>query len=266
MSYMLIGFADAKPSESIQPHRAPGMVVSALFVANPGGAPIAPPVLQYKGGKQKNKGARAKSLNDWLLEQHGDGLRIAGFCTVSTQEEAATMGLSLLEELPNTTVTPFRDGLQLRFPGHHVDFVQAVALQHYWFTLQVAALRAATLMPNGKKNLGINLDRFPAARANGIPGKPVPPQMEFASYALSMRNPRQRKVSTKRTTAWASHSISGHSIGGKLQVKGNGEEAALIQTFRYLTGSPLQPWHRSSLASTQRHSMTQQLATRLLMS
>ena len=95
-------------------------------------------------------------FNEWLAQQKDEGLLLAGFCTVSTQEEAARHGLSLIEELPDTGVEAHYDAYRLTFRNDRVDFANAVALEHYWTTLHFAALRAATRVPEGPKRIAIH--------------------------------------------------------------------------------------------------------------
>lgn len=160
-NFHLIGFADAKPSEAIQPHQLPGLAVAVVFPGKPGTNLIDIPIKQYKDYKPKAKGNAARNLAKWLREQMPKGLQLIGFFQVADQVDAATSGLSLLEELPNTHVEPHFDTYRLYFGNDHVDFAQAVALEYYEFTINLGALRAGLRIPPQYRKLFVAMDRFP---------------------------------------------------------------------------------------------------------
>ncbi|KPJ95858.1 MAG: hypothetical protein AMS18_02120 [Gemmatimonas sp. SG8_17] len=172
--FHLRGYADAKPSESIQPHELPGLAVAAVFPGKPDVELLEIPTRQYKEYKGKAKGNAALSLARWLEEQSSEGLHLTGFFQVADQVAAATSGLSLLEELPDTRVEPHYDSFRLYFGDQHVDFAQAVALEYYEFTVNLGALRAGLRIPPKYRHLFVAMDRFPGrSPEDSTPGEPV---------------------------------------------------------------------------------------------
>jgi hypothetical protein len=170
------GYADAKPSESIQKHDLPGLAVAVAFPHKPGEQVLQFPIKQYKDYKRKQKADRARQLAEWLIAQKKLGLVLTGFMHAHTQVAAATLGLELIEELPNTRVERHHDTYRLFFSDEYVDFAQAVALQYYFFTISFGILRAATRIPSEHRKLFVAMDRFPGADTNDAePGEPIPP-------------------------------------------------------------------------------------------
>jgi hypothetical protein len=175
-SFYLRGYADAKPSEAIQPHQLPGLAVAVVFPGKPGTDLIDVPIKQFKDYKPKAKGNAARALAKWLCEQSSKGLQLTGFFQVADQIEAATCGLSLLEELPNTHVEPHFDTYRLYFGNDHIDFAQAVALEYYEFTINLGVLRAGLRIPPQYRKLFVAMDRFPGRSPEvDTPGAPLEP-------------------------------------------------------------------------------------------
>lgn len=169
------GYADAKPSESIQPGGLPGIAVAVVFPWIPSDEMLSRPVKQYKDYSERRTPGKARELATWLADHRTQGLLLAGFCNVHTQSEAAVMGLDLIQELPDTRVEPHFDSFRLHFGDDSVDFAQAVALQYYLFTIQIGVLRAGTLIPSEYRTLFVAMDRFPGAGTDGgTPGQPLP--------------------------------------------------------------------------------------------
>lgn len=174
--FHLWGFADAKPSEAIQPHQLPGLAVAVVFPVKPGKEIIDVPIKQYKDYPSKTKGNAARKLAGWLLEEWPKGLQLTGFFQVADQSAAALSGLSLLEELPNTRVEPHFDTYRVYFGNDHVDFAQAVALEYYEFTINLGVLRAGLSLPPQFRKLFVAMDRFPGRSPDGVsPGRAVEP-------------------------------------------------------------------------------------------
>lgn len=172
--YHFFGFADAKPSEAIQPHQLPGLAVAVVFPGKPGKNIIEIPVNQYKDYPSKAKGNAARKLAEWLRGERLNGLRLTGFFQVAKQVEVAMCGLSLIEELPNTRVEPHFNTYRLYFGNDHVDFAQAVALEYYEFTINLGVLRATQTIPPQFRKLFVAMDRFPGrSPENGTPGTAV---------------------------------------------------------------------------------------------
>lgn len=170
------GYADAKPSESIQKHELPGLAVAVVFPYKLGEEVLKLPIKQYKDYDRRQKAGRARQLAEWLTTQKELGLVLSGFVHAHTQLDAATLGLDLIEELPGTRVEHHHDTFRLFFEGEHVDFAQAVALEYYSFTINFGILRAATRIQPKHRNLFVVMDRFPGADTNDTePGKPIPP-------------------------------------------------------------------------------------------
>jgi len=145
------GFADAKPSESIQQHELPGLVVSVVFPHRPGIDLLNCPVKQYKDYDSTRKAARASELASWLATQKQNGLVLSGFFLVYTQFAAATFGLDFIEELPDTHVEPHYDTYRLFFGDDYIDFAQAIALGYYYFAINLGVLFASSkLIKQGK--------------------------------------------------------------------------------------------------------------------
>lgn len=198
------GYADAKPSESIQPHAIPGIAVAVVFPYCRGNKEITPPLRQYKDYSQRQKATKARHLIDWLEEQRKEGLRLAGFSNTHTQQKAALMGLDLLQELPDSNVVPDYDSFRLNFGSHTIDLAQAVALQYYLFTIEIGILRAGTLLPQTQRHLRVLMDRFPATRpSDPTPGQPLP------------ATPGQRllQFTKSRASTWREIAKENQSIG-----------------------------------------------------
>jgi hypothetical protein len=94
------GYADAKPSESIQEHDLPGLAVAVAFPHKPGEEVLQPPIKQCKDYTRRKKAGRARKLAELLIAQKGLGLVLTGFVHAHTQDASATLGLELIEELP----------------------------------------------------------------------------------------------------------------------------------------------------------------------
>lgn len=87
------GYADAKPSESIQRHELPGLAVAVAvaFPYKPNEEVLELPVKQYKEYTHKQKADRAHRFATWLTNQKKQGLALAGFMHAHTQFDAATL-------------------------------------------------------------------------------------------------------------------------------------------------------------------------------
>ena len=169
------GYADAKPSESIQKHELPGLAVAVIFPFKPGEEVLELPIKQYKDYKPKQKAKRARQLAEWLTKQKGLGLELAGFVHAHRQLDAAKLGLELIEELPDTHVKRYHNAYRLLFEEEHIDFAHAVALEYYFFTISFGILRAGTRIPPQQRKLLVAMDRFPGADTNNArPGEPLP--------------------------------------------------------------------------------------------
>ena len=170
------GYADAKPSESIQRHDLPGLAVAVAFPHRPGEEMLQLTVKQYKDYNPRQKAARARQFAEWLIAQKELGLVLTGFVHAHTQVAAATIGLELIEELPNTSVERHYDTYRLYFDDEYIDFAQAIALEYYFFTISFGILRAGTRLPPKHRKLFLAMDRFPGAETNDAePGEPIPP-------------------------------------------------------------------------------------------
>lgn len=175
MKSILHGYADAKPSESIQKHELPGLAVAIAFPFKPGERILNPPVKQYKEYTRAQKANRANRLAAWLAAQKKDGLILTGFVHAHTQHAAATLGLELIEELPDSRVEPHHDSFRLFFEDEYIDFAQAVALEYYHFTVCFGILRAGTRIRPEHRNLFVAMDRFPGTDTDDAePGDPIP--------------------------------------------------------------------------------------------
>jgi hypothetical protein len=173
-NFNLRGYADAKPSEAIQPHQLPGLAVAVIFPGKPGTDLLELPIKQFKGYKKKSKGNAARRLAKWLRDQSSEGLQLTGFFQVADQVDAATCGLSLLEELPRTHVERHYDTYHLYFESDHIDLSQAVALEYYEFTINLGVLRAGLRLPHQYRKLFVAMDRFPGRSPETVtPGAPV---------------------------------------------------------------------------------------------
>lgn len=176
-SFYLQGYADAKPSEAIQRHQLPGLAVAVVFPSKPSRGFIDIPIKQFKDYKAKAKGKAARWLAAWLRDQSFHGLHLTGFFQAADQVDAATCGLSLIEELPNTHVEPHFDTFRLYFGNEHIDFAQAVALEYYEFTINLGVLRAGLSIPPQYRKLFVAMDRFPGrspeVNAQGVPIEPT---------------------------------------------------------------------------------------------
>lgn len=169
------GYADAKPSESIQKHELPGLAVAVVFPHKPGEEVLELPIKQYKEYDRRQKAGRARQLSEWLASQKELGLVLTGFAHAHTQLAAATLGLELIEELPATRIERHHGTFRLFFENEHIDFAQAVALEYYFLTMSFGILRAATRIPQEHRKLFVVMDRFPGTDTNNtVPGKPIP--------------------------------------------------------------------------------------------
>ena len=169
MSNNWAGFADAKPSESIQQHDLPGLCVASVFPFMHGVALFDVPVKQYKDITNiKKKINSARRLTYWLWEQKLQGLNIFGFCLTQTQLTAANYGLRLLEEIPGIEIKPHYGKYRLYFGDHHIDFSQAVALIYYLLAAYFSILRPSILAKNNELDLVLYMDRFPGASVGDI--------------------------------------------------------------------------------------------------
>lgn len=170
------GYADAKPSESIQKHDLPGLAVAVVFPHKPGEEVLQSPIKQHKDYEPRQRADRARQLVDWLVAEKDIGLVLTGFVHAHTQFAAATLGLELIEELPNTDVERHYDTYRLSYEDEYVDFAQAVALEYYFFTIIFGVLKAAMRIPPEHRRLIVAMDRFPGADTNAAqPGEPIPP-------------------------------------------------------------------------------------------
>jgi hypothetical protein len=170
-----IGFADAKPSESIQKHELPGLAVAVLFLKHPRHLILDVPVRQYKEYNQRKKGEIANQLSKWLIDHKKEGLEISGMVHAHTQIDAAFYGLDLLEEIPKISIEKHFSTYILNFDKNKIDLSQAVALQYYLLTLQFGSLRAGLQFNPNVRNLFIEMDRFPGKDTNKtIPGRKIP--------------------------------------------------------------------------------------------
>lgn len=170
------GYADAKPSESIQKHELPGLAVAVIFPYKPSVEVLQLPVKQYKDYKPRTKGARAVQLAKWLTAEKQLGLVLKGFFLVDTQVAAAKLGIDLIQELPETRVELHYEAYRLFFGGDYVDFAQAVALEYYFFTITLGILRAGMSLKPEERRLFVAMDRFPdKGTDNAVPGQPLPP-------------------------------------------------------------------------------------------
>lgn len=169
------GFADAKPSETIQAHDLPGLAVAVVFPFKPNTEFLNIPVRQFKDYQRGQKARQAIELRDWLNCERQKGLRIAGFAHAHTQIDAAKLGLEMMEELPGTRVERHYDSFRLCFGDEQIDFPQAVALQYYFFTIHFGILRTGTLLSKGQRALFVAMDRFPGRDTNDTsPRLPCP--------------------------------------------------------------------------------------------
>ena len=179
-------YADAAPSEAIQPHDLPGLAVACLM-PHKNGTPILslPFDKQYKDWNPKTRDVAAQDLTQWLSMSRSEGLVIAGFSIARTQKAAATYGLDLIEELPDTKVEKHYGGYRLYFGDEYVDFAQAVALVYYNFPLHMGVLRAAKKIKPDDRRILVFMDRFPAASSGKLePGEapPVTPGMKLMQF------------------------------------------------------------------------------------
>ncbi len=175
-NFNLRGYADAKPSEAIQPHQLPGLAVAVVFPGKPGTDLLELPIKQFKDYKPKAKGNAARRLAKCLRDQSSEGLQLTGFFQVADQFDAAICGLSLLEELPRTRVERHYDTHRLYFESDHIDFAQAVALEYYEFTINLGVLRAGLRIPQQYRKLFVAMDRFPGRSPETVtPGASVEP-------------------------------------------------------------------------------------------
>jgi hypothetical protein len=170
------GYADAKPSESIQKHELPGIAVAVVFPYSRGAQVLFPPVKQFKDCKPRVKGARAKELADWLQEQRIRGLTLRGIFHAHHRSSAAALGLDLIQELPDSHVEKHHDTYKLFFGREHIDFAQAVALEYHFFTISFSILRAGMSLSASHRKLFLAMDRFPGKDTESTPpGTPFPP-------------------------------------------------------------------------------------------
>lgn len=183
-------FADAAPSEAIQPHDLPGIAIACLLIHQDGVPVLDVPISkQFKDWNNPNtRDVAANDLAHWLSEKRKDGLTIAGFSIARTKEAAARFGLDLIEELPDTHVEEHYGKYRLYFGEHHVSFAQAVALVYYNLPLNMGLLRAATKIRRGDRKILVLMDRFPATSSGKLqPGErsEMTPGMYFMRFLRS---------------------------------------------------------------------------------
>lgn len=103
------------------------------------------------------------------------GLVLKGFFLAHTQVAAATLGLDLIEELPETHVEPHYETYRLYFGDDYIDFAQAVALEYYFFAINLGVLRAGMSLKPEDRRLFVAMDRFPGKGTdNAVAGQPLP--------------------------------------------------------------------------------------------
>jgi hypothetical protein len=179
------GYADAKPSESIQKDDLPGLAVCLIFPYMANVDVLELPVKQYKDYETKRKGKRARRLADWLDDQKSNGLVLSGFNIAETQHEAARIGLELIQELPNTRVEPHHKKFRLYFEDNYINFSHAVALGYYFIAICIGMIYPASKLEKDKRKLLLLMDRFPDCNTNETkPGEtnPVTQGIKFIEF------------------------------------------------------------------------------------
>ncbi len=172
----LLGFADAKPSESIHKDELPGLAVAVLFPYMKDIEILNIPVKQYKDYKRSQKGSQARKLSEWLNKKKEAGLTLTGCSHAHTLEASAKLGLDLIQELPKTKVEEHYERYRLYFDNEYIDFSQAIALEYYFFTMHFGVLRAALKLPKTHNKLTVLMDRFPDSNVGEVtPGEPILP-------------------------------------------------------------------------------------------
>jgi hypothetical protein len=194
-------FADAKPSESIQPHEMPGLSVACLLPIKKGEEILKVPVKQYKDYKPKNRAARAHELKDWLKEERNKGLIISGFLLSRTQLAAARYGLDLIEELPDTRVEKHYETYRLYFGEEEIDFAQAVALIYYTFVVNFAVLRASNHATPEHRKFLVFMDRFPGASAGELAPRQSAPKTQGMKFIEFIRARAETAIEIDKANA-----------------------------------------------------------------
>ncbi|MCG8093088.1 MAG: hypothetical protein JAZ17_05570 [Candidatus Thiodiazotropha endolucinida] len=199
------GFADAKPSESIQKHDLPGLAVTALFPIKIGEELLVIPTKQFKDERSIQKKIRAaEKLTEWLSVQREEGLKILGFCLTQTQITAANYGLRLIEELPGVYIDAHYDSYRVFFADHHIDFAQAVALEYYMFSALFGMLLPSKAFTDLDKTLVLYMDRFPAASIGDVNiGDTIPKTdgMKFIEYVIENSSTYRKIIEDHRSNS-----------------------------------------------------------------
>lgn len=197
----LHGYADAKPSESIQKHEIPGLAVAVVFPWKPGLEMLEVPVGQYKDYKAGVKGAQARRLAEWLADQKEQGLLLTGFFQVGSQLAAANLGMAFLEELPETRVEAHYATFRLHFGNECLDLAQAVALEYYNTAINLGVLRAGLKLKPEDRTLFVAMDRFPGAGSgNAGAGQPLP-KTQGAKFIDFVRRRSSTAIGIQRENA-----------------------------------------------------------------
>lgn len=174
-SYGWRGYADARPSESIQKDKISGLAVAVVFPNKPNTETLDIPVKQYKACESSKKSNHALKLAEWLEREKEDNLKISGFIQVNSMLAAANFGLNLIEELPDTNVVPHYNSFKLQYNGAYIDFSHAIALEYYYFAISLGVLRAGLRLPTDNRRLLLLMDRFPGQDTNkASPSAPLP--------------------------------------------------------------------------------------------
>ncbi len=151
------GYADCKPSESIQKHDMPGISVSVVFCTSD---QMGMPVRQYKDYGVRQKAKAADLLYMYLTKMKLNRDVIVGAVNVHSMKVAALLGIEMLEELPEASTRLNYGTYKLHYVDGSIDLAQAVALQYYLLTLSFGILRAG-ISQNKCRRLTACLDRFP---------------------------------------------------------------------------------------------------------
>ncbi|MGD1932469.1 MAG: hypothetical protein ACFB12_26550 [Leptolyngbyaceae cyanobacterium] len=176
------GFADCRPSESIQAHELPGLAVSVVFCT---GGLESLNLKQYKDYPIRKKAKAIDRLFMWLSARKTNGDRLVGAVNVHQQITAATLGMEMIEEIEGATVEKAYDSYKLKYDLGRIDLAHAVALQYYLFTISFGLLRAETVSQGIFDLILVCMDRFPGCSTNGTrPGEPLPPTdgIKFIRY------------------------------------------------------------------------------------
>jgi len=164
----LRGYADGRPSEVIQRHSLGTMSVGVVFPYKPHVEFLEVPVAQYKKKKVSTKAAAAGRLIRWLEVERECGLQLSGSVNVHTMSAAVELGVSLIEELPNSRVEEQSGGYKLICEDMSYNLAEAVALQYYYFCSVFGTLRARSRLPEGFERLTLFMDRFSGASPQGV--------------------------------------------------------------------------------------------------